>query len=635
MTLHQELDRRFDIIGNYLAHEIAESAGIKDLEAIDRVLQAAALDKEVNYVMVKSPDGEILASRWIAETRGGVHEYSFPIRTPKSPPPVQTTEPFGPATASAQGSEIGSLTIGVDLSLLDRKHDALLVRTTLAVAIAAVLAVALGLVFVRIFLQSSITPLLAGIREIGSGDLSHRISIHRRDEMAEIGRAFNTMAERLSDTLITKEHLETAVEQRTNALKVALEDRTRAQAAIADREERIRLLLDSAAEAIYGIDRNGNCTFCNPACFKMLGYQSEQDLLGKNMHDMIHHSKADGSPYPVERCPIFAAFRTGKGNHVSDEVFWKADGASIHVEYWSYPIIQGELLQGAVITFLDITERLKLEHQLLQSQKLESIGRLAGGIAHDFNNILAAIVGYGSILQMKMRQDDPSRPYADQILAATERAAGLTQSLLAFSRKQVINPKNIDLNASIRKVEKFLSRIIGEDITLTMTLSPEPLTIFADATQIEQILMNLATNARDAMPRGGSLLISTERIEYNAAQTLTHSFGETGRYAVLSVTDTGMGMNEQTQPKIFEPFFTTKEVGKGTGLGLAIVYGVVKQNNGQINVYSEVGKGTTFKIYLPLVLASAELEQAAVSLPLREGTETILLAEDDEAIRNL
>ncbi len=288
-----------------------------------------------------------------------------------------------------------------------------------------------------------------------------------------------------------------------------------------------------------------------------------------------------------------------------------------------------------VAVFDVITDRKKLEEQLRQSHKMESIGTLAGGVAHDFNNILAAIVGYGNIMQMKMRSDDPLREYLSQILTSAERAASLTQSLLAFSRKQVISPRNIDLNKSIRKVEKFLTRTIGEDIVLSTSLSDETLMIFIDPTQIEQVLMNLATNARDAMPKGGRLLIETGRVMLGNEYVLSHGFGLPGSYAVMTVSDTGEGMDEQTQHKIFDPFFTTKELGRGTGLGLAIVYGIVKQNNGYINVYSEVGKGTTFKIYLPFVSSRAEESKNLDVPPLRRGTETILLAEDDESVRLL
>jgi len=284
----------------------------------------------------------------------------------------------------------------------------------------------------------------------------------------------------------------------------------------------------------------------------------------------------------------------------------------------------------------DITERKHLEEQLRQSQKMEAIGQLAGGIAHDFNNILTAIYGYCSVLQMKVGKDAPFRPQIDHIYEAAERAANLTRSLLAFSRKQLMAPKPVNLNDIIMNIGKLLIRIIGEDIQFKTVLTGRPLRILADSGQIEQVLMNLAANARDAMPEGGLLTIETEVRELDENFVHAHGYGAPGKYAVISVSDTGQGMDTDTAKKIFEPFFTTKEVGKGTGLGLAIVYGVVKQHNGFINVYSEPGSGTTFRIYLPR--ASEEISDAVVENVLdfpAMGSETILVAEDDSSILEL
>lgn len=282
-------------------------------------------------------------------------------------------------------------------------------------------------------------------------------------------------------------------------------------------------------------------------------------------------------------------------------------------------------------------ERQRLEAQLLQSQRMEAVGQLAGGIAHDFNNILTAIIGYGNLLLMKMAGDDPGRIHVGHILEASDKAAQLARRLLAFSRKQIINPVPVDLNDVIRNVGNLLARIIGEDIELKIALTDEPLTVMADIGQIEQVLMNLCTNARDAMPEGGLLAIESGRTHMDTHFTSTHGFGTAGDFALLTVTDSGPGMDEETRVRIFEPFFSTKEVGKGTGLGLSIVYGIVKQHRGYIDVYTDPGKGTTFKIYLPL----AGLEAEKRVLPtfsqgaLPRGSERILLAEDDPAVRQL
>ncbi len=283
---------------------------------------------------------------------------------------------------------------------------------------------------------------------------------------------------------------------------------------------------------------------------------------------------------------------------------------------------------------LDISDRKKLEDQLRQSQKMEAIGTLAGGIAHDFNNILCAIIGYGNIIQLKLPADDPLRLNVDHLIESAERAAQLTHSLLAFSRKQVMKLKPVRLNEIVLRIETFLRRIIGEDVEFKTILRGDA-TILADCIQIEQVLMNLATNARDAMPGGGYLAIETDIAEVSDSEAQAHGLETGGGHVIISVTDSGTGMNEETRKKIFNPFFTTKETGRGTGLGLAIVYGIIKQHHGSINVYSQTGYGTTFKIYLPLNQGSAEFcEPKNKPAAVAGGTETILLAEDDLSLRS-
>ena len=265
-------------------------------------------------------------------------------------------------------------------------------------------------------------------------------------------------------------------------------------------------------------------------------------------------------------------------------------------------------------------EQKKLEEQLRQVQKMEAIGRFSAGISHDFNNILTVIIGFGSMVQMTMASGDPQRERINQILAAAERAESLTRSLLTFSRKQELKLQPLNLNDCIRNVEKFLRRIIGEDITLITSLTTEGIPIIADGGHIEQVLMNLATNARDAMPDGGMLSIGTEAIDIDDAFIHMHGYGTPGRHAVLTVADNGIGMDETTRQQIFEPFFTTKETGKGTGLGLSIIFGIIHQHNGHISVYSEPGQGTTFRILLPLMPGDALVDAGDTGhQPLRGG----------------
>jgi signal transduction histidine kinase len=306
-----------------------------------------------------------------------------------------------------------------------------------------------------------------------------------------------------------------------------------------------------------------------------------------------------------------------------------------------YPVRNGTgLLTCYVGVAHDITtqkqaevDHKKLEEQLLHSQKMEAIGQLTGGIAHDFNNILTAITGFSTILKMKLPDDDPLHIYIEHILAASDRAANLTQSMLAFSRKQIMTPKPVDMNEIIRKGEKFLRRVISEIVELLVKTVNEPLIIYADGMQIEQVLMNLATNARDAMTNGGTILVETSSSAIDDHFINTHGYGIKGRYAVLSLSDTGTGMSETTSARIFEPFFTTKEEGKGTGLGLSVVYGIIKQHNGFITCDSELGQGTTFRIYLPIIGIEADNCKSPLDVPALGGTETVLLVEDNEESR--
>ena len=281
-------------------------------------------------------------------------------------------------------------------------------------------------------------------------------------------------------------------------------------------------------------------------------------------------------------------------------------------------------------------ERKQLEQQLRQAQKMEAIGQLTGGIAHDFNNMLTVIIGYSELMLQKLKADDSLRSDIEQIKEAGERASSLTRQLLAFSRKQVLQPKVFDLNAVLTNMDRMLQRLIGEDIHLVTVPAPGLGRVRADPGQIEQVIMNLAVNARDAMPHGGKLTIETANVELDNAYAREHVSVRPGSYVMLAVSDTGCGMDAATQAQIFEPFFTTKEVGKGTGLGLSTVFGIVKQSEGYVWVYSEVGRGTTFKIYLPRVEAAVEtVEPSGETARPARGSETILLVEDDHAVRTL
>lgn len=547
-----------------------------------------------------------------------------------------------------------------------------------------------------------------------------------------------------------------------------ISERLRAERALRASDERYRLLLDSTADGIYGIDMHGCCTLANRACARLLGYDSADALLGKHMHSLVHHTKPDGTPYPVEECRIYQAFRLGQGTHVDDEVFWRADGTSFPVEYSSFPITHGDTVIGAAVTFRDVsekrqaeestrklaaersrllgqlhlqiermpliyilfdadlrvtewnpaaqrslgytreealgkrpndfvaasfhaeatrildriragdmgahsvnenltkdgrtitcewfntplmtddgrfgglfclardvTEQKSLQAQFQQSQKMEAIGSLAGGVAHDFNNLLSVILSCSELLRTDL-QGREEREEIDEIINAGQRAADLTRQLLAFSRRQILQPRVVDLNEVVLGMEKMLHRLLREDIQLSVIRSEARAAAYVDPGQMEQVIMNLAVNARDAMPSGGKLTLELAHVDVAPEEAARHAGATTGPHVVLSVTDTGVGMDAATQARIFEPFFTTKEVGKGTGLGLSTVFGIVRQSAGAISVSSAPGNGTTFRIYLPAAVDAVEHPQARAAEPIDlRGRETVLLVEDEDAVRQV
>ncbi len=391
---------------------------------------------------------------------------------------------------------------------------------------------------------------------------------------------------------------------------------------------RMAAIVESSQDAILAEDLQGRIAAWNPGAEKMYGYTAAE-VIGQDARLLLPNDSSDEVAENVRRA------REGVST-TYETVRVRKDGKRIDVAMTVSPIRnrEGEVVGVSAIS-RDITERHRLEEQLHHSQKMEAVGRLAGGIAHDFNNLLSVIVGYGYMIQSSSDGDPGLRNSADQIMHAAKRASGLTRQLLAFSRKQVLHPEIVDLNGIVNTLNEMLPRLVGEDVDVRVVQGARLRSVKADPGQIEQCIMNLVVNARDAMPEGGKLTIETANVEFDGEAARQHNV-EPGSYVMLAVSDTGQGMDEQTRTRIFEPFFTTKPSGKGTGLGLATVYGIVSQSSGYIWVYSEPGHGTTFKLYFPATAQGAEQAQISEHPELTLcGTETILLVEDEAGVRNL
>lgn len=408
-------------------------------------------------------------------------------------------------------------------------------------------------------------------------------------------------------------------------------ERKHAEQALFQSEASFRSMMRDAPYGIYRATPEGKLLLVNPALQDMLGYASAGDLLNAGLETDVFRN-------PGEYQRMKDALSAGQELKEVETEWKRRDGTPIIVRCSGHAAQDQRKAPAYFEIFAqDVTEKHVLERQLRMAQKMEAIGRLSGGIAHDFNNLLGVIIGYSGVLKKSLKPGDPCYEHTVEIEKAGQRAASLTRQLLAFSRQQVLTPTILNLNSLVADMERMLPRLLGEDVHVSTSLGPNLGNVKADQSQIEQTIMNLAVNARDAMPAGGKLRIETANVTLDPAYTRTHPGSRAGEYVVLTITDTGTGMDPETLTHIFEPFFTTKELGKGTGLGLATVYGVVKQSNGYIWVESAPGKGASFQIYLPRYTdETAPIAQSKPQLLQRHrGVKAILLVEDAEALRKL
>jgi len=461
-----------------------------------------------------------------------------------------------------------------------------------------------------------VSDLTKGAHIIGSGNLDHKVHVKTNDEIGELADSFNLMVDNLKNA--------------KKDLDLEIEERKEAEESLQHERDRAKQYLDMAGVMLVAINADQTVSLINRKGCDILGYD-EGEIIGKNWFDNFLAGRDK-----VSIKAVFAGIMSGEiepleyyENHILTK---KGEQRLIA---WHNALFRNNegLIIGTLSSGEDISDRIKLEAQLLHAQKMEAVGKLAGGVAHEFNNILTAIINNVYLMKMNTKDDDPSKDKLDKVLSLSNNAAKIASELLAFSRKQHVDLAPQKINDVVKSAESLLANFIGEDIGINVLLTDKDPAIMADRNQIEQVIVNLATNSRDAMPYGGSLAIETDIAEIDDDFINFHGFGEPGAYALLSVKDTGTGIDKKTMKNLFDPFFTTKEVGKGTGLGLSIVYGIVKQHNGYIVVFNETGRGSTFRIYLPQIASEAVMEIKEKPLFLRGNEETLLLAEDEPAVR--
>lgn len=487
----------------------------------------------------------------------------------------------------------------------------------LALGLFGLFALALALILLARVLTRPLHTLVREAERIGRGEFDARVTVGSRDEIGLLAVAIDNMKVQLKKLY--------------DGLQQRIAEREQAERSLRESEERYRAIFNNAGVGIVLLDGEGRFVQVNRAFSRMLGY-SEEELRKLSPVNVTHPEELQATE-GLLRSLLQESVRFGR----MEKRYLRKDGSVVWADVSMAALGDSEgLSQAAVGVIADITERKHLEEQLLHASKMEAIGQLAGGVAHDFNNLLTAMMGYSNLLLQEVPKDSPHREKILQITSASERAAWLTRQLLAFSRKQVLDVKVLDLNAVVADFESILRRLIGEDIELTTEFKAHPATVNADRGQIEQILLNLVVNARDAMPKGGSLAIETS--EGNLDENLAESLSDVqpGPQVVLTVRDTGNGMDRETLGRIFEPFFTTKPKDTGTGLGLSMVYGIVKQHRGHVTAESEPGRGTVFRAYFPRVDAPLEkVDSQPSGWDELAGKETILLVEDEEVVRNL
>ncbi len=559
-------------------------------------------DPHIVRVLLADSDGRVVAS-------------TQPSDVGKPMPPIRTQHrPADPnenlwRTSDIANSEGRLGTLAIEFShrtLLDANAEAR--NLGLVIAVSGMLVIAIAGVATGHLLTRRLERLTAAADSISKGDLNVGIDVGGSDEIGRLAGSFKGMVASVADS----------------------ERRLREQA------DRFKLLLDSTGEGIFGLDREGNCSFCNAACLEILGYERAEQLLGRNMHRLIHHSTADGVACPEPEGRFARAYRGGESSHAADETLWRADGSHLVAEYRAVPLRQDDAVVGAVISFVDVTQIRQIEAAQRRSQRLESVAHLTGGIAHDFNNILGIAIGNLELLEEMAGRDPEIRGRLERVQRALERGAKLTKRLLMFSADMPQPHSPVDLNGVIGSMEDLIARSLTPRIAVELDLADGLWTTEVDPGEFEDVLINLALNGRDAMGDAGKLVVRTRNVTLGDGDLVKHPEARSGDYVAVTVSDNGSGIPGDIVDRIFEPFFTTKERGKGTGLGLSLAYGFVTRLKGVIDVNSEPGIGTSVSLYFPRAEKAAAKPNGGpvVRDDIPGGGETVLIVEDEPDLLN-
>lgn len=640
-------ERDLTFRGSFLARTIAEQSAAPILTqkylALSLLLaDAKHNDRDLSYLFIVDASGNVLAHTFGDSFPAGLKEIGKGDHKKLHRVIMDNHEVLHITNPIYSGS-LGKLHVG-----MSKRHifqELLRIFSLASLVIIALFITAAWLFWLsleRIIIRR-LQNLNRAIRKVQQEGFVGAVTIMADDEIGRLGQSFNEMTVHLGEVDQQRTTVIAELNEKNQSLTQLVLEREQTEARLAESEEKLRLILDSAGEGIFGIDTNGNCTFCNQSSIRLLGYNNTEQLIGRNVHQHIHHTTPDGHPCTASECRIYQAFLQGKSLHADDEIFWKADHSSFPVEYWSFPQIKDGRIIGTVVTFVDITKRKQAEEEnkglqfmLLQSQKLDAMGTLAGGIAHDFNNTLTVISGYTEIAKKRCGDNAKLLDNLDQVMKAAERARELVKQILAFSRKTDLEQRPLPLSPLIRETLKLIRASIPTTIEIRQQLECDAVALVEPA-QIHQVVMNLCANAYFAMAEaGGTLSVSLETVEIKDTDEPMKEGLPSGSYAVIAVADNGCGMDEETRLKVFDPYFTVRENGKGSGLGLAVADGIIKVHGGRITVHTQPGRGSTFRVYLPLVAG----EQIPAAIDGAEYSHTgsgqlIAFVDDEQQIRDL